>query len=76
MKHLQRLRIQSKMTQRELAELTGVSQRSIEGYESGFRDINGAKGIFLWRIAQVLKCQIEDLLELEREKHEKSRFKN
>ena len=37
----------------------------IQYYEQGFKDINKAQVITLYYIAQVLECEIEDLLNLE-----------
>lgn len=68
MKNIRRIRQNRAFSLHDLSDHTGISKRTLEKYESGERDINGAKGIFLWRISQVLHCRIEDLLELEREK--------
>lgn len=68
MKNIKKLRTQANMSARELADLSEVSQRSIHAYEQGSRDINGASGIVLYQISKVLKCRIEDLLELGKEK--------
>lgn len=62
--NLKRLREASGMSRTKLAELSGVGVRSIEGYEQGLRDINKAQGLTLQALAQVLNCNIEDLLEL------------
>ena len=51
-------------TQKRLSELSGVNVRMIQHYEQGVKDINKASGITLYKLAQVLNCKVEDLLEL------------
>lgn len=55
------------ISQASLAEKSEVSIRMISFYEQGAKDINKAAGITLYRLAQVLGCKIEDLLELNTE---------
>lgn len=57
-------RKQANLTQKKLAELSDVKSRSIQLYEQGKMDINKAEAMKLYRIAKVLSCTIEDLLEL------------
>lgn len=45
---------QRQMTQKQLAEETGVNQRTIEAYESKQRDINLAKPKVIYKIAIAL----------------------
>lgn len=54
-----------RMTQKTLSERSGVNIRMIQHYEQGVKDINKAQAITLYKLAQVLGCKIEDLLELE-----------
>lgn len=61
--NLQFIRNDARITQKQLAERSGVSQRMIEFYESKFRDINKAQAITVYKLANVLKCSVEDLLE-------------
>lgn len=61
--NLERLRTAAGLSQSKLAAASEVSVRMIQKYELGEKDINGAAGITLYRIAQALHCQIEDLLE-------------
>lgn len=51
------------LSQRELAELSGLSVRTIQQYEQGQKDINKAKAVSVAQLAQVLCCKIEELLE-------------
>ena len=62
--NLQRIRKASGMTQRKLAEVSGSALRMIQLYEQGRQDINKAQAATLLRIARVLGCEVEDLLEL------------
>ena len=52
-----------RMTQKKLSEKSGVNLRTLQDYEQGKRDINGVRGITLYKLAQALECKIEDLLE-------------
>ncbi|MBR4122194.1 MAG: helix-turn-helix transcriptional regulator [Erysipelotrichaceae bacterium] len=60
---LKRLRTYYSCSQTKLAELSGASLRSIQMYEQRNKDINKAAAETLKRIADVLGCGIEDLLE-------------
>ncbi len=60
---LKRIRTLYGCTQAELAKRSGVSLRSIQMYEQRNKDINKASAESLYRIAKVLGCTIEDLLE-------------
>lgn len=61
--NLKRIRTVYGCTQAELAERSGVSLRSIQMYEQRNRDINKASGETLYRMAKVLGCTMEDLIE-------------
>ena len=61
---LKELRERAGLSQTQLALKAGVSPRMIPKYEAGANDINKAQGITLYKIAQVLGCKVEDLLEL------------
>ena len=50
-------------TQKELSERSGVSLHSIQMYEQKNKDINKAGVDSVYRLAKVLGCRIEDLLE-------------
>lgn len=65
MSKLKELRKAQGLTQKDLAYLTGVNQRLIQDYEQGRKNINGAAGARLYRLAKALLCNIEDLLELD-----------
>lgn len=64
MSKLQDIRKANGLSQSKLAEKSGVNFRMIQNYEQGFKDINKAQAITLYKLAQALDCTIEDLLEL------------
>lgn len=57
------MREMRELTQREVAELSGVSFRMIKDYEQGQRDINGAKLLTLLKLCAALRCRLEDILD-------------
>ena len=61
--NLRRIRTEYGCTQAALAKLSGVSLRSIQMYEQRNKDINKASVETVHRIAKVLGCTIEDLME-------------
>lgn len=61
--NLKRIRTLYGCTQAELAERSNVSLRSIQMYEQRNKDINKAGAETVLRLAKVLGCTIEDLLE-------------
>ena len=61
--NLKRIRTSYGCTQAELAKRAEVSLRSIQMYEQRQKDINRASVETINRIAKVLGCTIEDLLE-------------
>lgn len=64
MNNLKGMREKRGLTQAELAERSGVSIRTVQAYEQGLKDINKAAAITLYRMSQILRCAIEDLLEI------------
>lgn len=54
--NLKRIRTAYGCSQRELAEMSGVSLRSIQMYEQRHKDINKAQSDSLYRLAKVLGC--------------------
>lgn len=51
------------LTQAELAKRSGVSLRSIQMYEQRNKNINKASAETIYRLAKVLKCTMENLIE-------------
>ena len=61
--NLKLLRKISGLSQRELAEQSGVPLRTIQQYEQHRKDINKAQAEYLVMFAKVLCCRVEDLIE-------------
>ena len=62
--NLKRLRTGMGLSQRELAQLSGVAQRQIQLFEEKHRDINKAQAFTLFKLGKALHCNCEDLLEI------------
>lgn len=62
--NLKRIRNLSGLSQRELADLSGVSVRQIQLFEQRQRDINQTRAIDILKLSRVLGCKNEDLLEI------------
>lgn len=62
--NLKRIRMARGLSQRQLAMRAEVDLRSIQMYEQRRNNINKAQADTLFRIARVLGCNIEDLLEI------------
>lgn len=60
---LKRIRTAYGCTQAELAQMSGVSLRSIQMYEQRNKDINKASVETVYRLAKTLGCAMEDLIE-------------
>ena len=63
MSNLKKLREEASLSQNKLATLSGVSNRMIQYYEQGVKNINKAQAETLFKLAKTLNCSIEDLLE-------------
>ncbi len=61
--NLARIRKACGMTQKKLAEVSGVALRMVQLYEQRRKDINKAQAGTVAGIARVLGCAMEDLLE-------------
>ena len=61
--NLKRIRTVYGCTQAELAQQSNVSLRSIQMYEQRNKDINKASVDTVYRLAKVLGCTMEDLIE-------------
>ncbi len=60
---LARLRSYAEMSQKALAERSGVSVRMIEQYEQGRKDINHASSKTVLLLSRALGCRMEDLMD-------------
>ena len=50
------------MSQSELAKASGVSLRTIQAFEMGYRDINKAQVITVLQLAEALECDVYDII--------------
>lgn len=60
---IQEIRKARGLSQRELAEASGVNVRVLQHYEQGFKDINKAAAETVKALADALGVRMEDLLE-------------
>lgn len=61
---LKQRRTEAGLTQRELADKTEISLRTLQHYEQGSKDLTTAAAITVWKIAKALDCNIEDLIDI------------
>ena len=61
--NLKLLRQKVGLSQRELAELSGVPARTIQQYEQRQKNINKAQAEYLVMLARVLYCEVDSLIE-------------
>lgn len=62
--NLKRIRLLAGLSQRELAELSGVSLRRIQLFEQQKSNINHTKAIDIVRLGRALGCKYEELLQI------------
>lgn len=65
MTRLKQTRLDRGLTQKEVAERSGVKLRQIQDLEQGHKSINGAAALSVYRIATALNTTIEQILEPE-----------
>lgn len=63
MTKLKEQRLKAKLTQAELAAISGVKLRTLQQYESGARNLDGANLDTLCSLALALGCQLPELIE-------------
>jgi len=61
--NLKRLRQKYHLSQRELAELSGIPLRTLQQYEQRQKNINNAQAKYLIMLSRTLCCEIEELME-------------
>ena len=61
--NLQKARRKKGLSQKKLAELSGISARTIECYEQRARPIDGARLETLCELSNALDCKIVEILE-------------
>lgn len=59
---LKEVRKSRKLTQKELNKLSGINLKTIQKYEQGVIDINNANIYTLYKLANVLNCNLIELL--------------
>lgn len=69
MSALQERRKAAGLSQSELARKAEVPVRTIQHFEQGTMDINKAAVVTVLRLAEALGCEIQDLLELQKNKN-------
>ena len=63
MSKLKEQRTAAGISQTELSAAAGVNRQMISFYEQGFKDINKAQAITVFKLAKAIGCQMEDLIE-------------
>lgn len=63
MSKLKEIRERQGLSQRALSDASGVNIQMIQHYEQGVRDINKAQAGTIHKLAKILGCYIEELLE-------------
>ncbi len=61
--NLKLLRKRAGLSQRELADMSGIPVRTIQQYEQRQKNINKAQTEYVVMLAKVLCCEVEDLIE-------------
>ena len=64
MTNLKRIRLDRGLTQKQLADLSGISIRKIQDYEQGHAPINKAAAITVKQLADALNVSMDKLLEI------------
>lgn len=59
---LREIRKNRRLSQRELADMSGVNFRSLQDYEQGHKKLSSASGDVLLRLTTVLGCSAEELI--------------
>lgn len=60
--NLKYTREKSKLSQSELANLSGVSVRMIQAYEQGAQDINKSSVETVLKLAEALRCNVYEII--------------
>ena len=62
---LQDRRKKKGLTQKQLAEISGITLKNIQHYEAGQRNLDNARLETISKFAMALDCRIEDILNSE-----------
>ena len=68
---LKQVRRAKEITQKELAEATGISLRTLQHLEQGTRDLNGTAALTVYAIAKALGVEMTELLDIPDEENPK-----
>lgn len=63
MNKLMEMRTSAGLSRPQLSKLSGINLRSIEAYEQGKCDINGAKIKTVLKLSEALGCRMRDILD-------------
>ena len=63
MNNLKRYRTMAGLSQAQLAEMVGISHRTLQDYEQDRKHLEKAAAITVLRMARVLGCSVEGLIE-------------
>lgn len=61
---LKKERLMKGLTSSDLADKAGVALARVQHYESGYRDINKAEAMVVYKLAEAIGCDVKDILEL------------
>ena len=70
MTNLKQIRKLQGLSQRKLAEISRVNLRTLQYYEQGYKDINKAQAITVYKIAKTLDTTVENLLDIKKKVEE------
>ena len=65
---LKEIRESKGITQKALAEMSGVNQRTVQNFEQGKNDIRQAAVIKVYALAKALGCTVEDLIKVDNDR--------
>ena len=63
MTKLKKIRLSKNISREKLSEMSGVSIRTIEGYEQKRRNINNSSVNTMIKLADALECDLFELIE-------------
>lgn len=63
MTKLKEIRMSKGLTQKQLAEKSGINMRVLQHYEQGSKNLDGAKLETLINLSTALKCPLSEILE-------------
>ena len=63
MTKLKKIRLSKNISREKLSEISGISIRTIEGYEQKRRNINNSSVNTMIKLADALECDFFDILE-------------